>query len=417
MDKSKNENQRYVFGTEWTRVFLYSSLLFLFALLGLWYFRDQAQPTSPAILASFLIYTFFTVVAGYRHPYFGYISMDRAGQLLCLFTLGSFHAAWISGFSYFLFSWLRLRRGVPLKNTINAVLVNTGMMTLMLLIAGTFYQWLGGIFPLEAVSVHNLLLVLLTLLVMQVFNDLAMLTLVFLRGGNPKKTLVLGATLIEMGTGFVGMTLAFVYNKHDLPLFLLVLAVISIGMLVMKQYANIRIHLEALVSERTQRLQDQAHRDPLTRLSNRRCTDLFIADQIEHARLSGSVFCIALLDIDHFKRINDRYFHATGDKVLQRLSQLLEKNCRATDLAGRYGGEEFIICFPTQLLDASIAASEKIRQLVEKENWDDIAPGMKVTVSLGVTQWQPGMNAAALVAAADEKLYKAKTSGRNQVCH
>ncbi len=417
MEKNDNEHQRYIFGREWLRVFLFASLLFVMALVSLKYQAPPDKPVSPAVLAGFLIYALFTLAASYRHPYFGYISLDRAGQMLTLLTLGSFHAAWITGLSYFLYSWSRLLQGMPLRNTLNAVLINSGMMTLMLLLGGMWYRWWGGEVPMTRISLDSLLLVFSTLVVMQIFNQLVMYMLVYLRGGTPEKTAVLNGALLEIGIGLVGMTLALVYNRQDIPLFLLVLLVVSIGMLVMKQYASIRLHLEALVRERTHALQDLARRDSLTGISNRRHTDEFISDQIEHARQTGSALSIALLDIDHFKRINDKYLHATGDKVLQHLARVLKDHCRSSDLVGRYGGEEFLVCFPLLDLEGSRLASEKLRLLVEEQHWDGIAPGLKVTVSLGVAQWKPGMRTEDLVKAADQKLYEAKSAGRNRVCY
>ncbi len=417
MDKNNNEHHRHLSGKEWRRVFAFASLIFLAALAALKYQMPPDKPADPAILAGFLAYTLFTLAVSYRHPYFGYISPDRASQILCLLTLGSFHAAWISGLGHFLYSWIRLLRGVPLKNTINAVLANSGMMTLMLLLGGAWYQWWGGEIPMSQITVASLSLVLSTLLAMQIFNQLLMYILVRLRGGKPEKTAVLNGAFLEVGIGLVGMTLALVYNRQDMPLFLLVLIVVSVGMLVMKQYASIRLHLEELVRERTHALQDLARRDSLTGISNRRHADEFITDQIEHARQTGAPLSIALLDIDHFKRINDRHLHATGDKVLQHLARVLTDNCRSTDLVGRYGGEEFLVCFPLLDLEGSRLASEKLRLLVEEQNWDSITPGLKVTVSLGVALWKPGMRTEDLVNTADRKLYEAKSTGRNRVCY
>ncbi len=398
-------------------VFLFASLLFGTALLSLKYLELPETAVSPMVLTGFLVYSLFTLTVCYKHPYFGCISLDRAAQMLCLLTLGSFHAAWITGLSYFLVSWLRLFRGASLMHTINAVMINSGMMTLVLLLGGKWYQWQGGEIPMIHISQDSLLLVFSTLLVMQLLNQALMYVLVYLQGGNPNKTINFHGPLLEMGIGLVGMALALVYNRQDLSLFFLLLLVISAGMLVMSRYANIRLHLEALVRERTRTLRDLARQDSLTGISNRRHADEFIADQIDHARQTGAPLSIALLDIDHFKRINDKYLHATGDKVLQHLSRILKHNCRASDFVGRYGGEEFLICFPLQNLESARLASEKLRSLVEKQDWDRIAPGLKVTVSLGVAQWEPGMRTEDLVKAADQKLYEAKSAGRNRVCY
>ncbi|WP_082030600.1 GGDEF domain-containing protein [Thiolapillus brandeum] len=417
MKSSNREHQRHVMGKEWLKVFLYASPLFAIALTALWHQFPPAITPPAAVLGGFFAYSLFSVAVGYRHPYFGYISMDRAGQLLCLLTLGGFHAAWISGLSYFLFSWGRLRRGIPLRNTINAVLFNTGTMTLMLLLASTWYEWVGGETPLVSISLRSIWAVFSTLVVMQIFNELAMYMLVYLRGGRARNTIVMQASAIEIGNGMVGMTLALVYNRQDTLLFLLVLITISIGMLVMKQYANIRLHLEALVKERTHALEDQAQRDALTGISNRRHANAFVSDQIEHARKTGADFSVVLIDVDHFKRINDNYLHTGGDQVLRQLASILTEHCRAGDLVGRYGGEEFLICFPMLNLEQARLAAEKLRLVVEEYNWADINPGIRLTISLGVAQWKPGMLLDELIMEADGKLYEAKSGGRNRVCY
>ena len=417
MEKNDNEHQRYIFGREWLRVFLFASLLFGTALFILKYQGFPDTPVSPITLTGFLLYSLFALASGYRHPHFGHISFERAAQMLCLLTLGSFHAAWICSLSYFIFSWSFLLRSMPLSNTVNAALLNAGMTVLIVLLGADWYQWWGGEIPMNSISVNTLSLVVSTLLVMQLFNEMLMYLVVYLRGGNPRKTFLLHTAIVEIGIGLVGMTLALVYNRQDLPLFFLVTLVISIGMIVMKQYATIRQRLEALVCERTQALQDLARKDALTGISNRRHTDEFITGQIDHAQATGSYLSIALLDVDHFKQINDKYLHATGDKVLQHLSRILKDNCRSSDFVGRYGGEEFLICFTLQNLESARLASEKLRSLVEKQDWDRMAPGLKVTVSLGVAQWEPWMSCEDLVKAADQKLYEAKSTGRNRVCY
>ena len=398
-------------------VFLFASLLFSTALLNLKLLNAPETTGSPMELTGFFLYFLFTLSVCYKHPHFGCISLDRAAQMLCLLTLGIYYAAWICGLSYFLFSWLRLFRGAPIMHTVNAVMINTGMMVLVVVLGGKWYQWWGGEIPVAHITLETLLLVFSTLLVMQLLNQAIMYMLAYLQGRYASKTINLHGPILEVGIGLVGMTLALVYNRHDLPLFVLLLLVISTGMLVLSRYANIRLHLETLVRERTRALRTLARQDPLTGISNRRHTDEFITEQIDFAQQAGTPFSIAMLDIDHFKRINDKYLHATGDKVLQHLSKILKDNCRSNDFVGRYGGEEFLLCFPLHKLENALLVSEKLRNLVEKHNWDSIAPDLKVTVSLGVTQWEPGMRTEDLIKAADQKLYEAKSTGRNRVCY
>ncbi|MFB9441484.1 GGDEF domain-containing protein [Dactylosporangium vinaceum] len=142
--------------------------------------------------------------------------------------------------------------------------------------------------------------------------------------------------------------------------------------------------------------------DPLTALANRRRLDDELAGGVEgHA--------IALIDVDHFKQVNDRYSHQTGDEVLRTLAALLRTGCRTGDTAARYGGEEFAVLF-RDLPDAeAVEAAARIRHLVEQYPWSTVAPGLTITVSIGVASGPD------LLALADLRLYQAKHAGRNRV--
>jgi diguanylate cyclase len=142
--------------------------------------------------------------------------------------------------------------------------------------------------------------------------------------------------------------------------------------------------------------------DPLTGLANRRRLDDVLA-----AGVDGHT--VALIDVDHFKQVNDQYSHQIGDEVLRRLAVLLQQGCRPPDVAARYGGEEFAVLFRGLPEPAAFAATEQIRRAVEEFPWGSIAPGLTITVSVGVAA---GDN---LLADADRRLYQAKHAGRNRV--
>ncbi len=121
-------------------------------------------------------------------------------------------------------------------------------------------------------------------------------------------------------------------------------------------------------------------------------------------------------DIDDFKRVNDRFSHAVGDRVLRTVGDLLRSTLRPTDLAARYGGEEFVLAFPETDVAGARALCETLRRAVETYSWTELHPGLRVTLSLGCSDLEPGLTShETMLAAADAKLYHAKRTGKNQV--
>ncbi len=165
---------------------------------------------------------------------------------------------------------------------------------------------------------------------------------------------------------------------------------------------------------------ESATTDRLTGLLRREQVLDQLDKEIERARRYDRPLAIAMADIDHFKGVNDRHGHLAGDVVLQRVARLLTESLRSTDLAGRYGGEEFLLVLPETPLAGAAAVMEKLRQTMEDLQVETGDGGsIRLTVSIGVASLEelPGGAASreALLAAADERLYEAKTGGRNQV--
>jgi len=171
-----------------------------------------------------------------------------------------------------------------------------------------------------------------------------------------------------------------------------------------------------LIDLRAQRveLERLSRVDPLTELANRRDFDRRLDAEIQRAERQGSPLAVAMLDLDRFKRVNDRFGHAIGDTVLRDVACLLRNQCRAIDIIGRYGGEEFALALPGTDARAASILCERIRTAFEEFAWDRLQPGLAVTVSAGVGAWRPGLNALALLALADARLYEAKRRGRNR---
>ena len=159
---------------------------------------------------------------------------------------------------------------------------------------------------------------------------------------------------------------------------------------------------------RTEHLLQQSHEDPLTGLANRRAMEHLV-----EAGLGSRT--VALVDVDHFKHVNDAFSHLVGDEVLRQLGRIMLGSCRAGDSAVRYGGEEFAILFHGLDEQAGWVAAERVRVAVQSFDWSTVADGLVVTVSIGVAHGAEADSFAEVLALADERLYSAKSSGRNRV--
>lgn len=162
-------------------------------------------------------------------------------------------------------------------------------------------------------------------------------------------------------------------------------------------------------------LERLARQDPLTRLHNRRYLEENLEREFAASKRYKFSLSVALVDIDHFKQINDTFSHQVGDDVLRIVGQILESGCRGVDFAARYGGEEFALVFSQTDLAGALIACERVRQRIEQHNWAALHPDLKVTVSIGVSCDSTLPNHEKLLAAADEQLYAAKRAGRNRV--
>lgn len=170
------------------------------------------------------------------------------------------------------------------------------------------------------------------------------------------------------------------------------------------------------VNRQNQELKYLAARDPLTGCLNRRSFFERVDSLIENAQRTGEPLCCLMLDIDHFKSINDRYGHATGDKVIAYTAEVISGSCRDDDLVCRYGGEEFCVVMPGLSLDATAPVAEQIRAQVYDSSRARFTSSMHVSISVGVAELD-GTDGTAkdLVNQADVALYSAKEGGRNRV--
>ena len=176
--------------------------------------------------------------------------------------------------------------------------------------------------------------------------------------------------------------------------------------------ARRRMEAARLETERYKRL---AMEDSLTGLANRRQLDERLEALMREARRNGAAVTVALADVDHFKGINDRFSHAVGDEVLRCVGEILRAHCRLGDLAGRYGGEEFMLVFRHLDMKAASDICERVRRAVEDWDWKSIHPQLRVTLSMGLASSASFDNPQGVLDAADHWLYEAKHHGRNQI--
>jgi two-component system cell cycle response regulator len=159
-------------------------------------------------------------------------------------------------------------------------------------------------------------------------------------------------------------------------------------------------------------------RDPLTGLHNRRHLDGRLSELLEQSVLDGTRLTVGLVDLDHFKRINDTRSHAVGDEVLRRVAALLQSAAEEIEggIAARMGGEEFLVLLPGLEREHATQRLDELRLTIEKHGWDDVSEGIKVTASIGVASSPADeVDRKALLALADANLYRAKDAGRNRV--
>lgn len=157
-----------------------------------------------------------------------------------------------------------------------------------------------------------------------------------------------------------------------------------------------------------------ATRDELTQIHNRRHMSELMEQQARQHERSGAPMCIALLDIDLFKSINDRHGHAAGDKVLQHFAATAKEVLRSSDLLSRWGGEEFLVLFPDTPVDLAQVALERLHERLAGDTLDVLGPERRITFSAGLTAWVAGETLETTTERADQAMYGAKTAGRNR---
>lgn len=207
----------------------------------------------------------------------------------------------------------------------------------------------------------------------------------------------------------------------------IIIAVISFILLELLLYGSVRMvtrQLEHTIHQRTReldransRLAELAQTDELTGLNNRRHFMSLLDSEVDRARRNGHPLILAMADLDHFKQVNDRYGHTTGDHALQVVASTLRRGSRDYDILGRYGGEELMILLPETDLESARTILERLRRQIAAIELDSSdGEAVKLTISIGVAALQEGGSGAELIDAADKLLYCAKEQGRNRIC-
>lgn len=164
------------------------------------------------------------------------------------------------------------------------------------------------------------------------------------------------------------------------------------------------------------KLTEMAATDPLTGLYNRREYEMLFTHEIERARRADTPLSVCIVDLDHFKKVNDTYGHGAGDEVLRRTAGLLKDKLRSMDIVGRLGGEEFIILLPQTTIDQAAMIGNRILEALAATDIDTGAAIIRITATIGISQMIPSdPNFNAIIQRADEALYRGKETGRNRV--
>ena len=185
----------------------------------------------------------------------------------------------------------------------------------------------------------------------------------------------------------------------------------------LKGYLDSTVSEISKLNQELKKMKQAAKTDMLTRLLNRRGFDHAMVKILQESRADNKVFSVVMLDIDHFKKVNDTYGHLVGDNVLRALSKLLKDSIKGKDVAARFGGEEFILALPQTPIDGAYKLAEQIRSSLEKMKWKIKDTGKsigQISISLGIALYRDGEPVDDAIKRADDALYHAKSTGRNR---
>ncbi len=195
---------------------------------------------------------------------------------------------------------------------------------------------------------------------------------------------------------------------------LVIILIARLAALVTQMNEGLRTQRRELAAA-LEKVRELATRDDLTQVHNRRhITELMRMEQTQHQR-SGSALCLALLDIDLFKSVNDKFGHHAGDEVLRRFADTAQRSLRSSDLLGRWGGEEFVVVFPDTTTEQARIALERVRESLRSTDFTSIDANLRITFSGGLVEVLPTETIEAAIERSDQAMYRAKTNGRDRI--
>lgn len=225
--------------------------------------------------------------------------------------------------------------------------------------------------------------------------------------------------LAKLATGLISISTAFVLWKL-MPKILAIPSTIMLReqneqlCLAQRELELANQNLEQKVKERTESLQQLADTDQLTQINNRRAILETLEQEFLRVERHPHNLSLLMLDIDHFKAVNDTHGHIEGGRVLVKIAEVITQTCRKIDVVGRYGGEEFLIVLPETNLEDAKDLAERVRIAVSK---CETINGTPLTCSIGVSSLKDGDTVLNLIKKADDRVYKAKELGRNKVVY
>lgn len=185
---------------------------------------------------------------------------------------------------------------------------------------------------------------------------------------------------------------------------------------VFAMFSYLSFYYLTMVTTANRKLQQMATTDPLTSLFNRRHMTYLVEKELARFQRNAHPVAFLVLDVDHFKAINDQYGHDAGDRVLKEVAEIIKSRLRVQDLIARWGGEEFLAVLPDTRLDDAQLSAERIREALLAHNWQtSTGARMMITISAGVSEFRPDDDLNSAINRADNALYRSKEGGRNRV--
>lgn len=236
-------------------------------------------------------------------------------------------------------------------------------------------------------------------------------------GALPNLAVVLHVYLIFLGVTLMPLAITYFQFGDEIRVLIGAMTVLYAAALatsgrMYNHYLRYAYELTARLNEANRDLDHLSRHDPLSGLKNRATLESALHHELERSARYGSQCALIMLDIDHFKRINDNHGHEVGDRVIVAVGERIAAECRRTDQAARWGGEEFMLLLPETSLMGAQTIAERLRQRIAAAEFDNVGP---VTASLGVAVSSTGEQPSALLKRLDDALYAAKQNGRNRV--